>query len=406
MKKSELLKRMQHIGLQVPSVGTGLNGRVTNEDLANCIAQYNYDNTKHRQPKNLARRMQISPMLAARMDQLTEESQAEILNSEHWVAEEKYDGVRVMLFYDPEEGFSAFGRNREKLTQLPMDYSEKLLIGGKAGHTYKGRYNIWFVLDTEVTTDGFVENAHGNFSGTGLGAVVATLNSDIAASHLAQRTTAPLTINAFDYLDRTFMDMVYVDRRRCLQDIVERLGSAISVSVIAESNKLQFAQGIIARGGEGVILKHKRAPYFPGERPIHAQLKLKRTLVAQKGHDIDAYIDGGSVTPEWSKAGLIGAVNLYVRLLDEQGNQTSAHHIATVSSMPLHIRELLSHREGDKITVNPEYIGAVVIVDGQDITSKNQRIAHARVNWNIGFRKDKNAEDCTLTEEFLYGQIF
>jgi hypothetical protein len=43
-----------------------------------------------------------------------------------------------------------------------------------------------------------------------------------------------------------------------------------------------------------------------------------------------------------------------------------------------------------------EYYYKVLTIDGQELSSRNQRIMHAIVDWDRGFRKDKSVSDCTL----------
>ena len=55
-------------------------------------------------------------------------------------------------------------------------------------------------------------------------------------------------------------------------------------------------------------------------------------------------------------------------------------------------------------TLNQEYYGKVLRVNGQDISSKNLRMSHCRVvDWN--FRSDKGMSDCTQTRQWLLNQV-
>jgi hypothetical protein len=47
-----------------------------------------------------------------------------------------------------------------------------------------------------------------------------------------------------------------------------------------------------------------------------------------------------------------------------------------------------------KITLNPEFLGKVVEICGQDVSSKSSRLNHSRI---IRFRPDKPKEDCIVS---------
>ena len=50
------------------------------------------------------------------------------------------------------------------------------------------------------------------------------------------------------------------------------------------------------------------------------------------------------------------------------------------------------------VQLKPEIYGAVGVIDGQDLSDKNLRLAHARL---IQWRNDKSAQQCTIRKDFL-----
>ena len=125
------------------------------------------------------------------------------------------------------------------------------------------------------------------------------------------------------------------------------------------------------------------------------------------GDEIDAYVIGYTNGDEWDKQGCIAGLKLAVKLRKGgKGSQLKEHWIATVSGIPDDIRYALSEQTISGPSLREEFYGKVLSIDGQDISARNKRIAHARANWQIGFREDKSPSMCIMDEEFIDGQLF
>ncbi len=154
---------------------------------------------------------------------------------------------------------------------------------------------------------------------------------------------------------------------------------------------------ILAAGGEGIVLKKKDAPYTEDKRPAWATIKCKqmdtldlvctRAIEATKeytGKEIETWPfwkDGVAVTKPyfygWKTAIGIGAY-------DEDGN---LKEIGTVSSGLTD--DMRAHLD--------DYVGKVVALQCMSIDCKEKTLRHPIVK---GWRDDKNAAECKLSEIF------
>lgn len=402
------------MGLKLPFTGTGRNGKILNRDLEEVIA----DHYRETRPVTFGRTMRDQlhdVQLAFRYDNLkAEEQEAVLADGNAWVAEEKFDGCRMVLIYHPDEGFSAFGRNRSVITLLPLEYTDKLLmpLDGelKTLREFAGRWREEFVLDCELITDGFVELNNGNFTGKGLNAVTAMLQLSAPESHLAQRTTAPMELVAFDFLpierERIYTDIFFKDRLELMKGL-PNLDRSVRMPQQWERGKKAYFESLVVDGEEGVVLKNLNYFYVPaigGFRDKNSTIKLKRAMSMASSKDIDTFVIGYTNGDEWDKVGLISGLKLGVHLID--GDKEEVHWLATVSGMPLQMRMKLSEIRDGRPALKQEFMGKVLTVDGQDISARNQRISHAKADWVRGFRSDKLQSDCVMHRDFIDSQMF
>lgn len=433
MKTAQLLAIMELNGIKPPEHGSGRNGRIVNADLEDAIAHYWCSQMAQTSTSSwgMAQRLKLrSVMLAAQYADCPEDQQAVLFEDDNeWAMEEKYNGVRITLFGHPEYGFSAFSRNRGERDFLPLEYTNKILVkvNGKLRPLNALQNEVphnfvtspRFMVDCELVTaeNGtearFVELPDGSFA-KGLPAVVSVLQSTVSVARTAQRTTCPLQLVAFDCLQITprggfNFDVPYRARRKALESLAKEL-PFLELSTQTVNGKRRVYETYIRQGKEGVVFKNVCAPYVPGingRRDRNACVKLKRMLSDGRAVDIDTFVISETPTPEWTRQGLVGALELgvFIRREGKNGEYTTLkpHHIATVSAMPLEVRRMISGPGG---YLKPEYVNRVLVVDGQDISARNRRISHARVDWGIGFRTDKDMFECVLDEAFIESQIF
>jgi bifunctional non-homologous end joining protein LigD len=96
---------------------------------------------------------------------------------------------------------------------------------------------------------------------------------------------------AFDLLrvgGRDVMPEPWADRRKRLEDLAATLDSRrLAIVPVADDAARLWALWVGRQGGEGVVLKERRAPYHPGRRSP-AWLKVKQRIV------LDVRIEGGA----------------------------------------------------------------------------------------------------------------
>ena len=340
----------------------------------------------------LKRRLEIpSPMLCFPFKQLKDHEQQVVLHAGFWEAEYKFDGVRMLIFYHPDEGYTFFSRHHSEVDYLPIEYTNNILLSDLKTPKFS------FVLDAEVLATSVIDESYTRLSST-----VAMLSMDGEDSrHLQQRI--PLEFQVFDVLqiggDHLTSEPLKA-RKRALHLLLGQLGGQLSAVPTITQGKERYFYDVLRKGGEGVVLKNMYAPYNPTtSRDRAGWVKLKRTMSQALGRDIDAFISGAAPASQGKLfEDLIGSVEVSVYVDDKP------HVIGYISGMPHHIREALtSYVEGEP-ALNPKYLGKVITINGQDISNTKLRFSHC-VAQSWEFRRDKRPEDCVLTREFLLSQV-
>ena len=173
---------------------------------------------------------------------------------------------------------------------------------------------------------------------------------------------------------------------------------------------------VIADGKEGIVAKDLNTVYDSSGKRRGEWVKIKRSVTQSLmqenlGDTVDAFVIGFEEgTKGTSNEGLVGAIKFGVYLTDvnndyiedEKGNPL-IHHIATVSGISQELREAISVKdENGNVALRPDVYGKVASIDGQDVSSKTQRFAHAvLVNW----RTDRSADTCKFQQSLLNSLI-
>jgi len=413
MKTDQLITKMRTLGLNMPKTGTGKNGRILARDLEYVLGSH-YVEGKYNSVKDihhLHMRRQCIPQKAYRYDKLSEEYKSMLWKSDNWVAEEKMNGWRMIITFVPHSGFKFWGGNISDVDFLPVDYTDHILLCDK--HPQHEHFHNLFtqplLLDSEVICNDEVEMLDGMWSTTTLDAVKAVLGCDVDRAHELQKY-ADLEFHLFDCITYntcgSVKDHDLLFRRIILETVMSMLKPLKHFHIVkqVETHKKKFLRDVWRKGGEGIILKNLLSKYEPASRKKDVNVKVKRKVSGEIGDDIDAFIIGHINTPEWTKKGLIGGVKLGV--YDEDGNE---RHIATVTNMPDEWRYNLTNVESFdciKPTLHAAFKNRVVVVDGQELSGRNQLLMHAVVDWERGFRQSKRPEDCTFKFSILQNERF
>lgn len=425
MNREKLLKKMEENGVKLPHEGTGKNGRIINDDLEYVLGDY-FARLKYPNPVDqlhLKMRRQMVPMKAFRYDKLDVDAKESVLISNpDWYGEEKFDGWRMIITFIPGDGFRFWGGNISDVDFLPKDYTQHISLRVKAGaelylsnpkdKLFEGEQvrptnlgNALYIpcaFDCEALCYDNVLQLDGSLSNGTLQAVGAILGSDPPRA-LELQLEHELEFKCFDYAPakEATCELEFdhaLEHRTMLLSACLHLTKHLTQFSIPNrhyKDKSRALTGIWKRGGEGMILKNKNVGYAPGSRLKTHSIKVKRTMSGEIGDNIDAFISGYVLTEEWTLKGLIGGLKLSVYITGE--DVPLEHHIATVSSMPDMLREQFTANDSKEgPTLAQEIYNKVVEVDGQELSSKNKKLMHARADWTRGFRPDKRPEDCTL----------
>ena len=421
MKLAELVAKMKSNNVSLPEIGTGRGGAIVARDLETALGDHFFARKYANDPvrrKHCELRRAITPMKSYRYNNLNKAAQEFVLKDHNdWIAEEKHNGWRIVVTYVPESGFCFWSGNISDVDFLPKDYTDHVHLPNGLHPLSKQFQHLSmcaFVLDSEGLCFGEVVTKEGLPANNTLEAVGAVLGSDADRAIELQKLGAELNFVCFDMITQDSNGDLSthkpLNRRMIDLDImfgnIDLQGIPLSRASQIYANKTTFLRAIWKRGGEGVILKNVNQSYLSGSRLKSHSIKVKRTMSGEIGDDLDAFISGYIVTPEYLKKGVIGGIELSVYVEDE--GKLKPHHIATVSGIPDNIREEFT--ELSEATGLPqlkkEFYNQVLVVDGQELSSRNRRIMHAKVDWNTGFRSDKRATECVLVREELTEERF
>lgn len=395
MNREKMLDIMRFHAVPVPFRGTGANGKVTNADLEDALGDHFYwkkfvegDKAPTEDARHMLMRRHFRPMKAYRFNNLKPEQQAILFEDDNgWIAEQKYDGWRIIITHIPGDRLHFFGGNLSTTEFLPVDYTYHL------PETRLASDDI-FLLDSEALCFDTVIQQDGYPSTNTREAVAAILGSGVEVALQAQ-FTATVDFHVFDIMSRAWEASLSKRKRMLAQlDFSE---THLWVVKYHPTNKRRFLQQVWKGGDEGLILKNISAEYDSGGRKRTHAVKVKKSASSLIGDTIDAYISGYTLTDVHSYNDLIGGIELSVHINDVETV------IAVVTNMPDHMRYALTIIEKGMPILNQEAYGKVLEIDGQEFSTRNRKLMHAAVvSWE--FRQDKSPVDCTMTEADFGGK--
>jgi ATP-dependent DNA ligase len=306
-----------------------------------------------------------------------------IWDDQLWVVEEKYDGDRrIAQFCGPLVRFT--GRRRSVKDGLFVEKTANVPhLSDGAPRKLEGT-----VLDGEMIFTGETDSG-------GKSKYVTSIMGSLPEEAVAKQTEKGwLTYVVFDCLYYQGKDMreLPLEVRQEYADRAIRLwnNSHVMAAEQRHTDKLKFCKQIMARGGEGVVLKHRMAPY--GDKQAWVKVKGQWTADViitgyKDAREISRKSDGTKSETKFSKSGVIGAVE--VSQYDKKTKQLVV--VATISGMTDEERNEFT-RHGDK------YRGVVVRLEhnGREPTG---RFRHPRFETPITFRSDKTQRDCVIDME-------
>lgn len=177
-------------------------------------------------------------------------------------------------------------------------------------------------------------------------------------------------------------------------------------------NKISFLEEILSSGGEGIILKNLYAPYISGLRSTRghrAAMKVKQsisTMLSKENsslmEDFDVFITGANPPKSDRIKDMIGSLSCSVYIKKKDGTIVE-HEIANVTGITHEWKKKLACVDVDtgKISLNPEYEGKVIAIDGLALTASNLKFQHATLKNKLLEFKAKNPSECTWDEDTL-----
>lgn len=399
MKQDQLIDALKVRGLPLPKTGTGRNGAILSRDLVETLGDYEQDLLwlSDRDEQHMRLRRSIEPMKAYQFTRLNTTEQRRLWAQRavdgECVAERKVDGWRMLITCVPliEGGCSLrfWGGNVSDVNFLPKNYSNHVAVKGKVELIPP----FPLIIDTECVCHTQPVQDNGLPATNTREAVQAILGSSAERAYALQKEHT-LEFVVHDVIEPN-REQPYSSRmavRELVTALLPSQFSEVETNLTTGETVGAFTERMWAGGEEGAVVKFKDIPYKSGARNREYAIKIKRTAQQAVGQDIDAYLHSTYSTPEWREAGLIGGVNLAVWLHDR--GDFSEHIIASISSMPTTLRHQLTNGFG-------QFKGKVVVVNGQELSSRNTRLMHATTDWQ--FREDKTYHDCDLflpEEEF------
>ena len=350
------------------------------------------------------------PQLCKRIKDLKPDQQDLVWNSQDWIAEEKVDGVRMILLWDAtEKKFHFYSRNNSVTDYLPQDYADTIFVTAK-----NFDYPNNFVLDSEIISSNpcLETNTH---CLTQLQSTAALLNLNSEDSKTIQKKY-PLKFVVFDclYDSSSLIDEIWEVRHHHAAELCSKLiesGFCCELNKVVENTadnqyaKREFFDAVISRYGEGIVLKNRNAKYHATSSRTIDCVKVKRSTADALTKDIDAFVTDYVVGKDDTRNSNMVVGFVFSILLKKQDGSVVTHPIAVCSNVSDIIKDdatVIS--EDGQVKLNPDYYGRVATVQGQNISARSLRLTHAVIDC---WRPDRSADTTeTILESDLRKLVF
>ena len=350
------------------------------------------------------------PQLCKRIKDLKPDQQELIWNSPDWIAEEKIDGVRMIIVWDAtEKKFHFYSRNNSVTDYLPQDYADTIFVTAK-----NFDYPNNFVLDSEIISSNscLETNTH---CLTQLQSTAALLNLNSEDSKTIQKKY-PLKFVVFDclYDSSSLIDEIWEVRHYHAAKLCSKLlesGFCCELNKVVENTadnqyaKREFFDAVISRYGEGIVLKNRNAKYHATSSRTIDCVKVKRSTADALTKDIDAFVTDYVVGKDDTRNSNMVVGFVFSILLKKQDGSVVTHPIAVCSNVSDIIKDdatVIS--EDGQVKLNHDYYGRVATVQGQNISARSLRLTHAVIDC---WRPDRSADTTeTILESDLRKLVF
>jgi len=343
------------------------------------------------------------PQLCRRIKDLKPDKQKLLWESPDWIAEEKVDGVRMLILYDSsEKKFHFYSRNNSVTDYLPQDYSDTILVSIKDNFYYPEN----FVLDCEIISTN-PETETNTQCLTQLQSTAALLNLNAEDSKQIQKDN-PLKFIVFDclYDSKNLIDETWNIRHRHadkLAFILKENGFLCELNKVVENTadnpyaKREYFEKLVADNKEGVVLKNRNAKYHACSSRTIDCVKVKRSTDDTLTRDLDAFITDYVVGNDDTKNENLVVGFVFSIMMEKDDGSTVTHPIAVCSNVSDFIKEDATVIDADgNVTLNKKYYGRVATLQGQNISARQLRLTHSIIkNW----RPDRSPETTEIVKE-------
>ena len=405
-----LQNQCDQLGITVVPVGK----RIMKDDYVKALREWHITK-KYGSMDNIPWSMKFMlsiecPQLCKRIKDLKPDQQELVWNSQDWIAEEKIDGVRMIIIWDAtEKKFHFYSRNNSVTDYLPQDYSDTIFVTAE-----NFDYPDNFVLDSEIISSNscLETNTH---CLTQLQSTAALLNLNSEDSKTIQKKY-PLKFVVFDclYDSSSLIDEIWEVRHYHATELCSKLlesGFCCELNKVVENTadnqyaKREFFDTVISRCGEGLVLKNRNAKYHATSSRTIDCVKVKRSTADALTKDIDAFVTDYVVGKDDTRNSNMVVGFVFSILLKKQDGSVVTHPIAVCSNVSDIIKDdatVIS--EDGQVKLNPDYYGRVATVQGQNISARSLRLTHAVIDC---WRPDRSADTTeTILESDLRKLVF
>ena len=413
----ECARRMDYLKADCESKGISITQsgkRIMKDDYVKALREWHITK-KYGSMDNIPWSMKFMlsiecPQLCKRIKDLKPDQQELVWNSNDWIAEEKIDGVRMIIIWDAtEKKFHFYSRNNSVTDYLPQDYSDTIFVTAK-----NFDYPDNFVLDSEIISSNpcLETNTH---CLTQLQSTAALLNLNSEDSKTIQKKY-PLKFVVFDclYDSSSLIDEIWEVRHYHATELCSKLlesGFCCELNKVVENTadnqyaKREFFDAVISRCGEGLVLKNRNAKYHATSSRTIDCVKVKRSTADALTKDIDAFVTDYVVGKDDTRNSNMVVGFVFSILLKKQDGSVVTHPIAVCSNVSDIIKDdatVIS--EDGQVKLNPDYYGRVATVQGQNISARSLRLTHAVIDC---WRPDRSADTTeTILESDLRKLVF
>jgi DNA ligase D-like protein (predicted ligase)/DNA ligase D-like protein (predicted 3'-phosphoesterase) len=297
-------------------------------------------------------------------------------NSEDWIFEVKWDGIRAISYLDEE--VSMRSRNDKELKQNFPEIAGELKTLAR---------NV--VLDGEIVV---IKEGKADFQSV-IQRAKATRSHEIEVE--AQRN--PATYVVFDIIEKEgqpLLELPLIQRKKLLEQSLKE-GSHVSISLFVEKEGVAYYEAAVKKGVEGIMAKKKDSPYTPGVRSYN-WLKIKKLATCDcvifgytrgegsRGESFGSLVLG---LYDGEKPVYVGNVGTGFSLVDLEALMKTFKELETMErTLPANIMV-----SGEIVWLVPKLVCEVTY---QSVT----RDGKLRMSRFKGLKLDKKPDECTLDQ--------